>query len=101
MHEGGGMVLNANEYFGGSVKSIGFRGECGQATVGIMGPGTYAFSTATVEVMTVIDGALSVRLPGKTAPTVYRAGHSFEVGAGETFYLSVSTPTAYHCLYGP
>jgi uncharacterized protein YaiE (UPF0345 family) len=47
--------------------------------------------------MTVIDGALSVRLPG--ASRVYRTGDSFEVGAGETFHLAVSDPTAYHCLY--
>ncbi|MCX6091514.1 MAG: pyrimidine/purine nucleoside phosphorylase, partial [Candidatus Bipolaricaulota bacterium] len=55
--------------------------------------------TTTIEVMTVIDGALAVRLPGAKSPTVYRAGESFEVGAGETFHLTVSVKTAYHCLY--
>jgi hypothetical protein len=92
------MALNVNEYFGGKVKSIGFEGERGRATVGVMSPGTYEFSTTTVEVMTVIDGALSVRLPGASS-RVYRAGDSFEVGAGETFHVAVSDPTAYHCLY--
>jgi purine/pyrimidine-nucleoside phosphorylase len=93
------MALLVNEYFGGKVKSIGFEGERGRATVGVMSPGTYEFSTTTVEVMTVIDGALTVRLPGAASPRVVRAGGSFEVGAGETFHLAVSDPTAYHCLY--
>lgn len=93
------MALSVNEYFGGKVKSIGFEGQRGRATVGVMSPGTYEFSTTTVEVMTVIDGALSVRLPGAASPRVYRAGDSFEVGASETFHLVVSDPTAYHCLY--
>ena len=93
------MTLSVNEYFGGSVKSIGFRGERGRATVGVMSPGSYEFSTSTVEAVTVLDGALAVRLSGQATPTVYRAGDSFRVGAGETFHLEVSVPTAYHCLY--
>jgi uncharacterized protein YaiE (UPF0345 family) len=93
------MALRVNEYFGGNVRSIGFEGERGRATVGVMSPGTYEFSTTTIEVMTVIDGALAVRLPGAKSPTVYRAGECFEVGAGETFHLTVSVTTAYHCLY--
>ena len=93
------MTLSVNEYFGGDVKSIGFVGERGRATVGVMSPGTYEFSTSTVEVMTVIDGVLAVRLSGDAEPTFYRSGHSFRVGAGQTFHLGVSMPTAYHCLY--
>lgn len=93
------MALGVNEYFGGNVKSIGFRGERGRATVGVMNPGAYEFSTSTVEVMTVIDGALSVRLPGAVSSVVYRTGDSFDVPAGRTFHLEVSSPTAYHCLY--
>ncbi|MCX6099240.1 MAG: pyrimidine/purine nucleoside phosphorylase [Candidatus Bipolaricaulota bacterium] len=93
------MAFKVNEYFDGSVKSIGFEGENGRATIGVMGPGAYEFSTTTVEIMTVIDGALAARLPGETTTTVYRAGDSFRVGAGETFHLTVTVPSAYHCLY--
>lgn len=93
------MALKVNEYFGGDVKSIEFEGASGRATVGVMAPGTYEFSTSTVEVMTVVDGVLSVRLPGATSAREVRAGESFEVGAQETFHLVVSVPTAYHCLY--
>jgi uncharacterized protein YaiE (UPF0345 family) len=93
------MTLKVNEYFDGHVKSIGFEGENGRATIGVMSPGAYEFSTTTLEVMTVVDGALTVRLPGEKTPTVYRTGDSFRVGAGETFHLTVTVPSAYHCLY--
>jgi purine/pyrimidine-nucleoside phosphorylase len=93
------MALKVNEYFAGNVKSIGFEGARGRATVGVMAPGSYDFSTSTVEVMTVVDGTLLVRLPGEETPKAYRSGDSFEVGAGETFDLKVDVPTAYHCLY--
>jgi hypothetical protein len=93
------MACKVNEYFHGNVKSIGFEGENGRATVGVMSPGAYEFSTTTIEVMTVVDGALAVRLPGEKTLTVYRAGDSFRVGAGETFHLTVTAASAYHCLY--
>ncbi len=93
------MALKVNEYFGGNVRSIGYEGERGRATVGVMSPGAYEFSTTTIEVMTVMDGALSAQLPGEKTPRLYRAGDSFRVGAGETFSLTVAVPSAYHCLY--
>lgn len=93
------MVLKVNEYFEGNVKSIGFEGAKGRATVGVMASGAYEFSTSTVEVMTVIDGALTVRLPGAVRDQTFRPGQSFEVEAGATFHLKVEVPTAYHCLY--
>jgi len=93
------MAFKVNEYFHGNVTSIGFEGENGRATIGVMSPGAYEFSTTTIEVMTVIDGALAARLPGEKTPTIYQAGDSFRVGAGETFHLTVTVPSAYHCLY--
>ena len=93
------MAFKVNEYFDGNVKSIGFEGKNGRATIGVMSPGAYEFSTTTIEVMTVIDGALAAQLPGVKSPTVYRAGDSFRVGAGETFHLTVGVPSAYYCRY--
>ncbi len=95
------MALKVNEYYEGNVKSIALDGEHGRATVGVMLPGAYDFSTASVEVMTVVDGELIVRLPGTERDRTFHSGQSFEVGAGQTFHLTVRTPTAYHCLYKP
>ncbi|MEU8882946.1 pyrimidine/purine nucleoside phosphorylase, partial [Streptomyces hydrogenans] len=57
-------MFKVNEYFDGTVKSIAFEGEEGPATVGVMAPGDYEFGTAKREVMHVVSGALTVRLPG-------------------------------------
>lgn len=58
-------MLNVNEYFSGKVKSIGFDSDSiGRASVGVMGAGEYTFGTGQPEEMTVVSGALTVKLPG-------------------------------------
>ncbi|WFB37172.1 pyrimidine/purine nucleoside phosphorylase [Kiritimatiellota bacterium B12222] len=93
-------MLTQNEYFDGKVKSIGFEGSEGKATVGVMEAGEYEFGTSTHEIMKVISGALTVVLPGATAETVFHAGETFEVEAGKSFQVKTSEATSYLCLYG-
>jgi uncharacterized protein YaiE (UPF0345 family) len=88
-----------NEYFEGTVKSIGFANTDGRATVGVMEPGEYEFSTSTIEYMTVISGTLSVLHPGADEWKVYRKGETFSVPADRTFRLEVAEQTAYSCFY--
>ena len=92
-------MLKVNEYFEGKVKSIAFATADGPATVGVMAPGEYEFGTATVEIMTVVSGTLTVKLPGTAAWATYRNGDSFTVGKGVRFQLKVSADAAYLCLY--
>ena len=92
-------MLKVNEYFGGQVKSIAFETAEGRATVGVMAPGEYEFGTSTVEIMTVITGKLTVRLPGSEKWKEYTAGKSVRVEATEKFQLKVAADTAYLCLY--
>jgi len=92
-------MFKVNEYFDGRVKSLGFQSQDGPATIGVMAPGEYEFGTSTVEVMTVISGALTVRLPGSDAWRDYKAGESFTVEAGKKFQLKVAAESAYLCLY--
>jgi uncharacterized protein YaiE (UPF0345 family) len=92
-------MFKVNEYFDGKVKSLGFMSLEGPATVGVMAPGEYEFGTSTVEVMTVLSGALTVRLPGSDAWREYRSGQSFTVEAGKKFQLKVAAEAAYLCLY--
>lgn len=92
-------MFKVNEYFDGKVKSLAFKSMDGPATVGVMAPGEYEFGTSTVEVMTVLSGALTVRLPGSDVWTDYKAGESFTVAAGEKFQLKVAAESAYLCLY--
>lgn len=93
-------MFKVNEYFDGKVKSIAFQGEQLPATVGVMAPGEYEFGTSQREVMTVVSGALTVKLPGSSAWQTFAAGAAFEVAANQKFQLQVATDTAYLCTYG-
>lgn len=93
-------MFKVNEYFDGKVKSIAFQTSTLPATVGVMAPGDYEFGTSEREVMTVVSGALTVKLPGATDWTTYNAGDSFTVTANATFQLKVAVDTAYLCTYG-
>jgi hypothetical protein len=92
-------MFKVNEYFDGKVKSLAFRTAEGPATIGVMAPGEYEFGTSTVEIMTVVSGALTVLLPGGEAWKDFKAGQSFTVGAGQKFQLKVAADAAYLCLY--
>jgi len=92
-------MFKVNEYFDGHVKSLAFQSAGGPATIGVMAPGEYEFGTSTVEIMTVVSGTLTVKLPGSEAWTAYKAGASFTVEAGKKFQLKVAADAAYLCLY--
>jgi len=92
-------MLDVNEYFDGKVKSIGFQTETLRATVGVMAPGNYEFATTEKETVTVVSGALTVKLPGSEDWVRYEAGTSFVVDAQRKFHLQVAIDTAYLCTY--
>lgn len=92
-------MFKVNEYFDGKVKSIAFQGEKLPATVGVMAAGDYEFGTSQLETMTVVSGALTVRLPGAADWATFRAGDSFQVPANAKFQLQVTADTAYLCTY--
>ena len=93
-------MLKVNDYFEGKVKSIGFQTATLPATVGVMAPGEYDFGTSQHEVMTVISGALTVKLPGNATWQTFGEGESFEVETNARFQLKVTVDTAYLCTYG-
>jgi len=92
-------MSKVNEYFDGKVKSLAFQTADGPATTGVMTPGEYEFTTSTVEIMTVISGKLTVKLPGSEKWKDYTAGKSVQVEANQKFQLKVAVDTAYLCLY--
>ena len=92
-------MFKTNEYFEGKVSSIAFQGEELPATVGVLAPGDYEFSTSQKETMTVVSGALTVQLPGESGWTTYRRNESFVVPANASFKLQVQQDTAYLCTY--
>jgi uncharacterized protein YaiE (UPF0345 family) len=92
-------MFDVNEYFEGKVKSIAFKGEKLPSTVGVMAAGEYEFGTNQKEVMTVIAGALTIKLPGSDEWNTFAAGESFEVEANVSFGVQVKIDTAYLCTY--
>ena len=92
-------MFKVNEYFDGKVKSLAFQTADGPATVGVMAAGDYEFGTSTLEIMTVVSGMLTVKLPGSEIWKDYKAGASFTVEAGKKFQLKVAADAAYLCLY--
>lgn len=92
-------MFDVNEYFDGQVKSIAFQTETLPATVGVMAPGEYQFGTSQKETMTVVSGALTVKLPGHEDWQTFNAGDHFVVQANQQFQLQVAVDTAYLCTY--
>lgn len=92
-------MFKVNQYFDGTVTSIAFAMSEGPATVGVMAPGEYEFGTNQLEVMHVIAGALTVKLPGSDSWEDFTAGSQFTVPANSKFQLKVAVDTAYLCEY--
>lgn len=92
-------MFKVNEYFDGKVKSIGFQGEQLPATVGVMAAGEYEFATSQLETMTVVSGAMTVKLPESDEWVSFVQGESFVVPANEKFQLKIDADCAYLCTY--
>ena len=92
-------MLKVNEYFNGAVKSITLHEAEGRATLGVMEKGEYEFGTDSLEIMTVVAGQLTVKLPGVQEWKDFPAGSTFQVPAKARFQLKVSLDTAYICRY--
>ena len=92
-------MLKVNEYFDGKVKSIAFQTKTLPATVGVMEAGDYEFGTSQKETVTVVSGALTVKLPGSDSWQEFPAGKTFIVAANEKFQLQVAEEAAYLCTY--
>ena len=54
---------SVNNYFDNKVTSIAFQTATKPATVGVMEIGEYEFGTSEFETMSVVSGALTVKLP--------------------------------------
>jgi uncharacterized protein YaiE (UPF0345 family) len=92
-------MFKVNEYFDGQVASIGFQTSTLPATVGVMGIGKYEFGTSQKEVMTVVSGMLTVKLPDSDEWLDYARGEHFIVDANQKFQVQVAVETAYFCTY--
>ena len=62
-------------------------------------PGEYTFGTEQREYMTVVSGALTIKLPGSEEWKEFAEGETFIVEAKQSFDVKVAIDTAYLCRY--
>lgn len=93
------MSLKHNIYFDGGVQSIAYEREGATSSVGVMAAGDFHFGTAAPERITIVQGELTVLLPGTADWRSFGAGESFDVPGDSGFDLQVAAPTAYLCEY--
>jgi uncharacterized protein YaiE (UPF0345 family) len=97
-----GVTVNqaANIYFDGNVTSrTVLFADGSKKTLGIMLPGQYEFGTEQAELMEIVAGEMSVKLPGNADWQVITAGQSFSVPANASFQLDVKQVVDYTCSY--
>lgn len=92
-------MFKTNEYFDGKVKSLAFKNDEGDVTVGVMAPGEFEFGTSSIEYMTVVSGELIVQLPEESTWKSYKAFETFIVQKDKKFKVKVNIETSYKCVY--
>jgi purine/pyrimidine-nucleoside phosphorylase len=92
-------MISVNEYFDGKVKSLTLAANGNKATCGVMNAGEYEFNTGLKEIMTVVAGSMSVKLPDTADWRVFGAGQKFEVAANSKFHLRLEADAAYLCEF--
>jgi len=92
-------MIQVNEYFDGTVKSLGYNSNEGKSSVGVIDAGVYEFNTASHEIMNVIEGEMEVLIKGDSDWKKYGAGQSFEVSTNSSFKVKVDQQTSYLCKY--
>ena len=90
--------MNHKIYFDGAVQSIWFKAVGGDASVGVIAPGRYTFSTGGAEQVIVLTGTLAVKLPGEEWRTVQAPG-AYTVPARSEFQVKAGEEVSYLCRF--
>lgn len=91
-------MIKHNTYFKGKVQSLGINTAEGYATLGVMEPGTYTFSTASEEHMLIIEGSMKVRLPGEDWQDIVK-NEKITVAKDTSFDIDAAIEVGYICYY--
>lgn len=94
------IIKKANIYYDGKVTSRTVVFPDGEKkTLGIMLPGEYEFGTNEKEIMEILAGELTIKLPHEVSWREITPGESFEVPAASKFQLKITKTTDYCCSY--
>jgi hypothetical protein len=91
--------MKHNSYFQDKVQSLSLNEKEGPATVGVIEKGTFTFSTANEERMTLLTGTMKVKLPGAAEWKTLTAGEGFIVPPRMSFDVDAPADVAYICRY--
>ncbi len=94
------IIEKANIYFDGKVNSRTLVTQDGRTvTLGFMLSGDYRFSTNQAELMTVINGEMSIKQANEIDWISYTEGMSFNVPENSHFDVQIPTFADYSCSY--
>jgi len=90
--------MKHNSYFEGKVQSLSVNTPEGYATVGVIEPGKYTFSTDSEEQISIIAGSMKVKLPGNSWQQVNK-NDTFIIPPQASFDIDAPADVAYICYY--
>jgi uncharacterized protein YaiE (UPF0345 family) len=95
------LTAKSNIYFDGKCISHNFvTADGSKKSVGVIFPATLTFGTAAPELMEIVSGQCSVKLPGSNDWQTYGAGQSFNVPGNSSFDIEIVETVDYICHYG-
>jgi len=90
--------MKHSTYFDGNVQSLEVHTPAGRATVGVIEPGRYTFSTSSEEHIVLIEGTMKVKIPGSDWEKVQK-GRELVVPPDASFEIDAEADVAYICYY--
>jgi len=91
--------MEHNVYYDGNIQSLGFQTDRGEATVGVVEPGTYTVATDSVEQLTILSGRGRVKIANQDWKEV-RTGDLITLPAGvEVIWEAQAPNVCYFCVF--
>jgi uncharacterized protein YaiE (UPF0345 family) len=91
--------MEHNVYYDGRIQSLGFQSDKGEATVGVVEPGTYTVPTDCVEHITILSGHGRVKVAEQEWKVV-RAGDAITLPANvEVVWEAAAPNVCYFCVF--
>jgi hypothetical protein len=97
-YPGARPVMKHNIYFEGRVQSLALMTKDGPATVGVITPGRYTFSTEFEEHVVIATGTLRVRLPQQEWKTIAES-ETYQIPRRCSFDVEADADVSYICYY--
>ncbi len=91
-------MIKHNLYFDGRVQSLAVNTGEGPATIGVIEPGQYTFTTTSEEHMVVIDGIMEVKVQDDKWKEI-RKGDKVVIPMNASFDVDAAFDVAYICYY--